>query len=99
VFEQARLGHAPSEALLDRAAAAVASAVANTHVGIDLDRVVIGGSVGLAPGMRERIERAFQQLPVLHRVAVEDARLGADAGLLGASAWSAHVDAKEARRG
>lgn len=99
LFEQARQGQARAEDVLDRAAAAVASAVANLHVAIDLDRVVLGGSVGLAPGMRERIERAFGQLPVLHRVVVEHARLGADAGLLGASGWCDHLDARAAAHG
>lgn len=96
LFERARQGQAQADDLIDRAAAAVASAIANMHVGTDLDRVVLGGSVGLAAGMRERVERALAQLPVLHRVSVEAARLGADAGLLGASAWCTHLHEKAA---
>ena len=47
-----------------------------------------GGSVGLAKGMHEAIANALAELPPLYRVPIDIARLGADAGLVGASAWA-----------
>ncbi|WP_410013790.1 ROK family protein [Sodalis sp. C49] len=74
--------------IIDNAAAAVAEAIANTHMLLDIDEVVIGGSVGLAAGMLDRIRQAQDALPPLGRVAVSGAALGADAGLMGAAGWA-----------
>lgn len=76
-------------AIVDNAALAVAEAIAGLHMSVDLDEVVIGGSVGLAPGMLERIASALAGLPLPCAPPLSAARLGADAGLLGAAACPA----------
>ena len=76
-------------AIVDNAALAVAEAIAGLHMSIDLDAVVIGGSVGLAPGMLRRIASALAGLSLPCPPPLSAARLGADAGLLGAAACPA----------
>ncbi|MGK5081267.1 ROK family protein [Janthinobacterium sp. HLX7-2] len=73
-------------AIVDNAALAVAEAIAGYHMIVDLDEVVIGGSVGLASGMLGRISAALAGLPLASPPRLSAARLGADAGLLGAAA-------------
>lgn len=73
-------------AIIDNAALAVAEAIAGLHMVLDLDEVVIGGSVGLAPGMLARIADALARLPLPCPPTLSVARLGADAGLMGAAA-------------
>lgn len=74
-------------AILDHAATAVAEAIAGLHMTLDLSDVVIGGSVGLAPGMLERLAIALdaQRLPCAPVLGA--ALLGPDAGLIGAATW------------
>lgn len=72
-------------AIIDNAALAVAEAIAGLHMVTDLDAVVVGGSVGLAPGMLARIADALARLPLPCPPALSAARLGADAGLMGAA--------------
>lgn len=74
--------------LLERAAQAVAQALADAHALLDLDEVRLGGGVGLAPGMIKVIRKAQQALPARFRVAVSPACLGADAGLIGVGHWA-----------
>ena len=76
-------------AILDNAALAVAEAIAGLHMSIDLDAVVLGGSVGLAQGMLARIASALASLSLPCAPSLGAARLGADAGLLGAAACPA----------
>lgn len=76
-------------AILDMAALGVAEAIAGLHMSVDLDAVVIGGSVGLAQGMLQRISTALAGLPLPCPPSLGAARLGADAGLLGAAACPA----------
>ena len=76
-------------AILDHAARGVAEAIAGLHMSVDLDAVVIGGSVGLAPGMLQRINAALTGLPLPCPPPLSAALLGADAGLLGAAACPA----------
>lgn len=96
LFALAAQGFTEAEAILQRAARAVASAIASSHMQLDLQQVVLGGSVGLASGMRERIDEALTELPALMRLPVDMARLGPDSGLVGASAWALQVNPGEA---
>ncbi|PUA20367.1 N-acetylmannosamine kinase [Glaciimonas sp. PCH181] len=77
-----------AEAIIDNAAMAVAEAISNFQMMLDVDEVVIGGSVGLADGMLQRIRQALAQAPSLAQVPVTAALLGADAGLAGIMQWS-----------
>lgn len=89
LFELAAQGEPRANTLLDHAAAAVASAIASSQVQLDLQTVVIGGSVGLAASMVARIRAALGRQPTLYEAEVVPARLGGDAGLVGVAAWAA----------
>lgn len=77
-----------ADAILENAASAVAQAIADTLMVVDIEEVVIGGSVGLAEGMIERVRKALQAYPALFNLPVTGALGGGDAGLLGAADWA-----------
>lgn len=87
LLDRARGGDVIAIEIVQRSAKAVASAIASAHAQLDLQLVVLGGSVGLAPDMLSWIESALNQFPSAYQVRLELARLGADAGLLGAAGW------------
>jgi N-acylmannosamine kinase len=75
-------------AILDNAAGAVAQAIADTLMVVDIEEVVMGGSVGLADGMLERVRQALHAFPALFHLPVTPALGGGDAGLLGVADWA-----------
>lgn len=83
VFEAASSGDAAAEQVLDSAASALAQAFANVVAATDIERIAIGGGVGLAPGFLERIQTHISRLPVVFRRPVVAAEAGADAGMIG----------------
>jgi len=87
LFDMARHGDHDALELVQRAARAVASAIASSHAQLDLQLVVLGGSVGLASGMLEWVQVALATFPRVYQLPVETARLGGDSGLVGATAW------------
>lgn len=54
-----------------------------------MTRAALGGSVGLRPGYRTRVQEALAAFPERYRPEVVHAALGADAGLIGAALWAA----------
>lgn len=90
LLDSARQGNQDARMLVQRAASAVANAIANSHALMDLQLVVLGGSVGLAPGMLEWINEELDRLPLVYHVPIERALLGPDAGLVGAAQWLEH---------
>ena len=88
VFAAAEAGALWATALLDRAAAALAGAFASLQALIDPDRIVLGGGVGLAPGLADRVRRHLNGLPDVLRPEVVTASLGAEAGLIGAADYA-----------
>jgi N-acylmannosamine kinase len=86
-----------AERILVNAAHAVAEAIANCVMLLDVECAVIGGSVGLAPRMVERIRSALQAESGLTQVPVTKAVLGADSGLIGAARWAAGDDPSKER--
>lgn len=69
--------------IVAHAAQAVAEAISGFHMIVDLQEVVIGGSVGLADGMLDRIRSALNGFPLRAAPILSAARLGGDAGLTG----------------
>lgn len=86
VFAAARAGDPACATVLDEAVAALAAMIADLVAACDLDLVRLGGGVGLAPGLLERLEVAVAGLPAVYRRPIEAARGGAEAGLLGVAA-------------
>jgi N-acylmannosamine kinase len=81
-----------AERILVNAANAVAEAIVNCVMLLDVECVVVGGSVGLAPGMVERIRSALQTESDLTQIPVTKAVLGTDSGLIGAARWATGDD-------
>lgn len=72
------------EQVIDRSAAAVARLIADLTAILGLDRVAIGGSIGLASGYLPRVLEHLAAEPALFRPQTVPAMLGHDSGLLGA---------------
>ncbi|MBP2169715.1 N-acylmannosamine kinase [Erwinia toletana] len=89
VFAQASAQHQPASAIIDRSASAIARLIADITMALDIQRVVIGGSVGLAPGYLARVSAAQQHLPAICRTPLQPAFHRQDSGLLGAALWAA----------
>lgn len=91
VFEMAQLGHVPAENIINRSATAIAQMLADMKMALDLEVVILGGSVGLAVGYLERVIGAQKTLPEIYRVPVQAAHHRQDSGLLGAALWARHT--------
>lgn len=72
------------DAIIERSAGAIATLVADLTSILGLDRVAIGGSIGLAPNYLPRVLNHLAQEPALFRPEVVSASLGQDSGLIGA---------------
>jgi N-acylmannosamine kinase len=83
VFRRAAGGDPLASNILNRAALQISCILIDCVAMLDLDRVVIGGGVGLAPGFIDRIRAGVDRSPEKFRRPVLAAQLGADAGLIG----------------
>ena len=88
VFARFRKMDEKATALVSRSAKAIANLVADLVIGMDVQHVVIGGSVGLAEGYLPLVKQHLAQMPEIYRCPLEAAQLGQDAGLIGAAAWA-----------
>jgi N-acylmannosamine kinase len=70
--------------ITDRAARAIARLIADLTSILGLDRVAVGGSIGLASGFLPSVVEHLGSEPVLFRPEVVAATLGHDSGLIGA---------------
>ncbi|KGQ69808.1 N-acetylmannosamine kinase [Chelonobacter oris] len=87
VFARFRQGVPEAVALIQRSAHALTGLIADLVIGNDIQRVVLGGSVGLAEGYLPLVRQYLQQLPHFYQADVVPAICGQDAGLLGAALW------------
>ena len=88
VFARFRKTDEKATALVSRSAKAIANLVADLVIGMDVQQVVIGGSVGLAEGYLPLVKQHLAQMPEIYRCPLGAAQLGQDAGLIGAAAWA-----------
>ena len=88
VFEQFRAGRVQSVELVEKSAKAIANLVADLTIGLDTQKVVIGGSVGLAEGYLPLVQKYLSEMPHFYHCELEAAKYGGDAGLIGAAAWA-----------
>ena len=72
------------DAIIERSAGAIATLVADLTSILGLDRVAIGGSIGLVPNYLPRVLNHLAEEPALFRPEVVSASLGQDSGLIGA---------------
>ncbi|MFU2089097.1 N-acetylmannosamine kinase [Avibacterium avium] len=89
VFERFRKNDEKATALVQRSAQAIANLIADMVISLDIQKVVLGGSVGLAQGYLPLVQQYLQTMPAFYQCPVEAAQSGADAGLLGAAYWLA----------
>lgn len=76
--------HGGFEAIIDRSAAAVAGLIGDLTAILGLDRVAVGGSIGLAPNYLTRVLNHVEAEPALFRPEIVPAQLTHDSGLVGA---------------
>ncbi|MEM6160488.1 N-acetylmannosamine kinase [Erwinia sp. P6884] len=87
IFAGAEQGHLQARQLIARSAKAIAQLSANLKALLDTECIVLGGSIGLAPGYREQVEQLLARLPPTFHLPVYPARCRHDAGLMGAALW------------
>ncbi|TNH03427.1 ROK family protein [Testudinibacter sp. TR-2022] len=87
VFARFRQGVPQAVEVVQRSARGIANLIADLVIANDIQRVVLGGSVGLAEGYLPLVNSYLQQLPHFYQTEVVPAACGPDAGLLGAALW------------
>ncbi|HFZ8996151.1 TPA: N-acetylmannosamine kinase [Citrobacter freundii] len=85
IFARAAEGHEQAGRLIQHSARTLARLIANVKAITDCQRVVIGGSVGLAEGYLAQVSTFLAQEPPVYHVALCPAYYRHDAGLLGAA--------------
>ncbi|WP_293913616.1 ROK family protein [Deinococcus sp.] len=86
--DAAETGHAQADALYRRSAALIAWKVADIAALLGVQRVALGGSVGLRSGYLARVRASLAVFPERYQPEIVHAELGADAGLIGAGLWA-----------
>ncbi|MCV3309097.1 ROK family protein, partial [Leclercia adecarboxylata] len=66
----------------------LARLIADLKALTDCQRVVIGGSIGLADGYLPRVQSYLAQEPSAYQTELSSARHQGNAGLLGAALWA-----------
>ncbi len=85
IFAAARDGEAWAERILQDAAESLAETLFALQAIVDPERVALGGGVGLADGFLDRVRAALAAYPAELRPVLVPAKLGAEAGLIGAA--------------
>ncbi|MGX2955565.1 N-acetylmannosamine kinase [Ursidibacter sp. B-7004-1] len=88
VFNRFRQGDPQAVALVDKSAKAIANLIADLKINLDIQRIALGGSVGLAEGYLARVEYFLAQMPEIYRPSIVLAHYAQDAGLIGAAWWA-----------
>lgn len=91
IFAQAAQGQSQAVALVQRSAQVLARLIADLKALTDCQRVVMGGSVGLADGYLSQVQQYLEQEPAVYHVELHPAAHRSDAGLLGATLWAQGV--------
>lgn len=88
VFERYHENNPQAVELVERSAKAIANLIADLVIGLDTQKVVLGGSVGLAKGYLACVTRHLNAMPHFYQCDLKSAQYGGDAGLIGAAAWA-----------
>lgn len=88
VFELFRQQEPQAVEIVEKSAKTIANLVADLVIGLDTQKVVLGGSIGLAEGYLPLVQSYLAQLPAIYHCELAKARYGADAGLVGAAQWA-----------
>lgn len=85
IFTRAGQGDEQAKQLVQHSTQVLARLIADVKATTDCQRVVIGGSVGLAPGYLAQVRHFLAQEQPVYHVALSAAHYRHDAGLLGAA--------------
>lgn len=88
IFAHAAQGQTQAVALVQRSARTLARLIADLKALTDCQRVVVGGSIGLAEGYLSQVQHYLAQEPAVYQVELYSAHHRSDAGLLGAALWA-----------
>lgn len=83
VFVAANAGQDWARRIVETSARRTALLCRNVQLALDPKRIVIGGSIGLAPGYIPFIEAALSELPPRLKPSIHAAELGENAGVVG----------------
>lgn len=85
IFSLSQKGHRQAMLLVHRSAQTIARLIADMKASYDCQYVVLGGSIGLAPGYLPLVEEYLMQEPAVYYTNIVAAHYQHDAGLLGAA--------------
>ncbi|MFS9382062.1 N-acetylmannosamine kinase [Citrobacter sp. ANG330] len=85
IFSHAAEGDEQASRLIADSAQVLARLIADTKAITDCQRVVVGGSVGLAQGYLAQVRACLERMPPVYHVELSTAYYRHDAGLLGAA--------------
>lgn len=88
VFARFRAGEQQAVALVEKSAKAIANLIADLKINLDIQRIALGGSVGLAEGYLDCVQKFLVQMPEIYRPEIVLAKYAQDAGLIGAAWWA-----------
>lgn len=88
VFARFRQNDPQAVELVEKSAKTIANLIADLTINLDIQRVAIGGSIGLAQGYLDCIERFLIQMPKIYHPEITSAHYAQDAGLVGATWWA-----------
>jgi N-acylmannosamine kinase len=89
--DAAEAGNDQADALYCHSAALIAWKVADIAALLGVQRVALGGSVGLRSGYLARVRDSLALFPPRYQPEIVHAELGADAGLIGAGLWAGRL--------
>ncbi|NDW54269.1 ROK family protein [Aliiroseovarius sp. PrR006] len=95
VFDHAASGEKWAQQLIQDSSAAIAELCANLAASLGIERVVIGGGVGLAPGYLDRVKTHLLDEPELFRPEIVGSSLGKHSALFGALSVAVERKAKQ----
>lgn len=88
VFARFRSGDPQAVELVEKSAKAIANLIADLKINLDIQRIALGGSVGLAEGYLGCVQKFLAQMPEIYRPEIVLATYAQDAGLIGAAWWA-----------
>lgn len=84
IFDRAASGEKWARTLIDQSGAAIAELCASLVAGWGIERVILGGGIGLAPGYLDLVQTHLRQEPELFRPEIVRSSLGKHSALFGA---------------
>lgn len=88
VFSRFRKKDKQAVELVEKSAKAIANLCADLKINLDIQRIALGGSVGLADGYLTCVQHFLTQMPPIYRPEIVLAKSAQDAGLIGAMWWA-----------